>query len=166
MATTACCAGPSPSTPAWVNWGRLGLLITPRFGPRVRLAVVTTNLPLVPDKPIHFGVQHFCEFCKKCADCCPSASIDAGEKAVHNGVEKWQSEQESCYRFWRIQGTDCAVCIRVCPYSHPGTPLHNMVRWAITRNPAARRLALLADDLFYGRRPKPDSEFPDWHAAK
>jgi ferredoxin len=144
--------------------GRLGLLMTPEFGPRLRLSVVTTNLPLLQDPPITFGVQHFCDFCKKCATNCPSRAIDAGDKADHNGVEKWQSSQQDCYRFWRIQGSDCALCVKVCPYSHPGTPMHNLVRWAIRRNSGARRAALWADDLFYGRRPGPRPELPEWHA--
>ncbi|UCE59694.1 MAG: reductive dehalogenase [Phycisphaerales bacterium] len=144
--------------------GRLGVLMTPRFGPRVRLSVVTTNLPLVQDEPVAIGVQHFCEFCKKCATCCPSGAVDSGDKAVHNGVEKWQTHQERCYRFWRVQGTDCALCMRVCPYAHPTTSLHNMVRRTLPRSAIARRLALLADDLFYGRRPTGPSALPEWHA--
>ncbi len=144
--------------------GRLGLIITPEYGPRVRLAVVTTNLPLVADEPIHFGVQHFCDFCKKCAENCPSQSIEAGHKSVYRGVEKWQSDQDGCYRFWRMQGSDCAVCVKVCPYSHPNSPLHRMVRWAISRNALARRVALLGDDIFYGRRPRNRFPRPYWHA--
>ncbi len=145
--------------------GRLGLLMTPQFGPRVRLSVVTTNLPLTQAEPIAFGVQHFCELCKKCATCCPSAALDSGEKAVHNGVEKWQSDQQRCYRYWRVLGTDCGICVRVCPYSHPDTPVHNSVRRILRRNALARRLALWADDHFYGRRPTAPSTLPDWHAT-
>jgi len=36
--------------------GRNGILVTPEFGPRVRLSKVLTDLPLVPDSPIEFGV--------------------------------------------------------------------------------------------------------------
>ena len=36
--------------------GRHGLLITPEYGPCVRLCKVFTDLPLEPDKPIQFGV--------------------------------------------------------------------------------------------------------------
>ncbi|MFH1941609.1 MAG: reductive dehalogenase, partial [bacterium] len=144
--------------------GRLGLLITPEFGPRVRLSVVTTNLPLLQDAPIVFGVQDFCDFCKKCATNCPSGSIDRGSKKVIRGVEKWQSEQDSCYRFWRRQGSDCSICVKVCPYSHSNTAVHNWVRWTIRRNRLARRLALWGDDLFYGRRPKETVPLPDWHS--
>ena len=83
--------------------GRLGLLITPQFGPRIRLSIVSTNLPLVYDNPIVLGVQDFCAFCKKCAVNCPSGAVAMGEKGIYNGIEKWQSNQESCYSFWRTQ---------------------------------------------------------------
>jgi len=145
--------------------GRLGLLITPDFGPRVRLSVVTTNLSLLQDKPIHFGVQHFCTICKKCAVNCPTASIDMGEKAVHNGVEKWLSDQDNCYRFWRMQGTDCAICLKVCPYSHPKAPMHDIIRWLVRRNNITHRLAYMGNEFFYGRRPKPRFPIDKWHGT-
>jgi ferredoxin len=116
------------------------------------------------DQAIHFGVQHFCGFCRKCAANCPSQAIDTGEKDIHNGVEKWQSSQEQCYRFWRLRGSDCSVCVKVCPYSHPGSLLHNLVRSIIRHNALARRVALWADDLFYGRYPQGRSSLPAWHA--
>ncbi|MCD6117864.1 reductive dehalogenase [bacterium] len=143
--------------------GRLGLLITPKFGPRVRIAVVTTDMPLEFDKPISFGVQDFCTFCKKCAVNCPSGSIDKGDKKVYRGVEKWQSNQITCYKFWRMQGSDCSICVNVCPFSHPSTFLHNIIRWGIKRNWFFRRFALIADDFFYGRRPVNQAPFPSWH---
>ena len=143
--------------------GRLGLLMTPEFGPRVRLSVVTTDLPLLQDQPVHFGVQDFCEICKKCAVNCPSGSIAFGEKKVCRGVEKWQSNMETCFRFWRQQGSDCSICLKVCPYSHPDSFLHNLVRRAVRKNPLARRLALWGDDLFYGRRPDNEYSQEEWH---
>ncbi len=143
--------------------GRLGLLMTPRLGPRVRLAVITTTMPLICDKPIQFGVQEFCETCLKCADNCPSGSIEKKGKSIFNGVEKWQTDSDSCYRFWRMQGTDCGVCLNVCPYSHPDSLVHNTIRWLIRRNKVVRKLAVLGDDLLYGRRPKCTAPVPDWH---
>jgi len=47
--------------------GRLGYLISPRLGPRVRLGAITTDLPLIADKPKDFGAQDFCGQCLKCA---------------------------------------------------------------------------------------------------
>ena len=55
--------------------GRHGLLIAPRFGPRVRISKVLTNLPLVADKPIEIGVREMCAVCGKCARVCPGPSV-------------------------------------------------------------------------------------------
>lgn len=141
--------------------GRLGLLITPTHGPRVRLAAVTTDLPLVTDRPRAFGAQDFCRICRKCADCCPGRAIPGGERHEVNGYLKWQCSQEDCYRYWRRTGTDCGLCIAVCPYSKPATFYHDLVRQACTANPLARRLAHRLDDLIYGRRPR-HTDVPDW----
>lgn len=143
--------------------GRLGLLITPEYGPRIRLAVVTTNMPLAEDRPRPFGVQDFCSFCKKCADICPSGSIDKGDKRIYNGAEKWRSEQDTCYRYWRKAGSDCALCVKVCPYSHPTNLMHDTIRAVLENNHFARKAALWGDDLLYARRPKATYPPPSWH---
>jgi len=57
---------------------RMGTLVTPQYGPRVRLSKIFTNLPLVPDSPIEFGVWDFCLKCKKCAQACPGQAIMYG----------------------------------------------------------------------------------------
>ena len=57
--------------------GRLGYLLTKKLEPRVRLGAVTTTLPLLPDRPVDIGVADFYRICKKCATCCPSASMSA-----------------------------------------------------------------------------------------
>ena len=62
--------------------GRNGLLITPEFGPRVRLSKVITDLPLLVDTPIDFGVTEFCTVCEKCAHMCPSRSIMSGDRTA------------------------------------------------------------------------------------
>jgi len=69
--------------------GRLGLLITPKYGPRVRIAKVITDMPLIPNDPIEFGVTEFCDVCMLCAEECPSESITSrprtGER-IRNAV--------------------------------------------------------------------------------
>ena len=61
------------------EYGRNGLLITKEYGPRVRLGKVYTDLPLAHDRPIHFGVQEFCQICKRCAETCPAKALPLGE---------------------------------------------------------------------------------------
>jgi len=134
--------------------GRMGLLMTPHLGPRVRLGVVTTEMPLVPDsRGDDASVLDFCNVCRKCATNCPVGAISSGDRiAVDDGL-RWAIDSETCYRYWNVIGTDCATCVRVCPYSHPDNAAHNLVRWAAGRSGTARRAALWLDDLFYGRNP-------------
>jgi reductive dehalogenase len=139
---------------------RNGLLVTPEFGPRVRLAKVLTDLPLIPDRPIAFGVWDFCMICEKCARKCPSKSIMFGDPSenIHNisnrqGVRAWHINAETCLTFWAENATDCSNCIRSCPFNKPPGWLHDMVRWGIKSTPWLNRLFLWGDDLFrYGRK--------------
>ncbi len=143
--------------------GRMGLLMTPRLGPRVRIAVVTTDLPLTPDHPRRdFTVLDFCARCRKCARACPSGAISMGDPSPDaRGVRRWRIDSEACFTLWTRLGTDCARCMAVCPYSHPDHLLHNAVRWGVRRNAAFRQGAVWMDDLLYGARPK-GKELPAW----
>ena len=143
--------------------GRMGLLMTPALGPRVRIAVVTTDLPLVPDAPSHdLTTVDFCLRCRKCAESCPSRAIPFGDpEKDENGVLRWRIDAEACFTLWARLGTDCARCMAVCPYSHPDNALHSLVRWGIRNNGFFRRGAVWMDDLVYGRRPPP-KELPGW----
>jgi reductive dehalogenase len=136
--------------------GRMGLIMTPQLGPRVRLGVVTTDLPLIPDPPSDDrSMLDFCTICKKCADSCPVSAIPMGDRQDDEGGLRWTLNSEACYRIWAVVGTDCGICMRVCPYSHPANAAHNLVRWAIARSGFARRVLLWMDDFFYGRKPEP-----------
>jgi len=132
--------------------GRMGILMTPHLGPRVRLGVVTTDLPLVPDtRSDDTSVLDFCRICVKCAENCPSRAIPTGDRAEVEGALRWRIDADQCFRYWNTIGTDCGICMSVCPYSHPDNWGHDFVRWAVRRSGAARRVALKLDDLFYGR---------------
>jgi len=134
--------------------GRMGLLMTPRLGPRVRIGVVTTDLPLLPDPPgDDLTVLDFCANCSKCADNCPVGAIPDGDRIVMERGRRWVIDDETCYRYWNVIGTDCAACMKVCPYSHPDNLMHNLVRKAIRVSPGTRNLMLWMDDVVYGRKP-------------
>jgi reductive dehalogenase len=142
--------------------GRMGLLMTPGLGPRVRLGVVTTDLPLIPDgRGEDRSVLDFCTICSKCADCCPPHAIPQGDRLEIDGALRWRINDAICYRYWHAVGTDCARCMAVCPYSQPSNALHNAVRWAVRHSGMARRVAVRLDDLFYGRLPASKAR-PAW----
>jgi ferredoxin len=136
--------------------GRMGLLMTPRLGPRVRLSVVSTELPLVADtRRFDSTMIEFCEACEKCAAVCPSHSVPRGDRTEENGVLRWKINAETCFTYWCKAGTDCGRCMAVCPYSHPDTLMHNLVRFLVKHSRLFRRVAPLLDDLLYGKKPKP-----------
>jgi len=135
--------------------GRMGILMTPKHGPRVRIGVVTTNIPLKVDTPKpDYSMIDFCTICKKCAHSCPSQAISFNDREEIDGVLRWQINQEKCFTLWCRLGTDCSHCLSVCPYSHEDNTLHNLVRLGIKNNFIFRRLALKMDDVFYGSKPK------------
>lgn len=142
--------------------GRMGLLMTPKLGPRVRIAVITTDMPLIVDKHKDYSsVIDFCNFCKKCADACPSSAISYDDRKDIDGVLRWKINSESCFTYWTTIGTDCGRCIAVCPYAHPNNLMHNFIRRGINNAYIFRRIALWMDDLFYGRKPK-SKPVPSW----
>ena len=141
--------------------GRLGILITEDYGPRVRLGLITTDMPLAIDNPKVFGVQNFCQTCKKCALNCPSKAIPLGDKREENGSDRWIIKREACYEFWRKCGTDCAKCIYVCPYSKPNNFMHKIIRIANSKSTGFQKLFVKGDDFFYGRIPK-EKKSLDW----
>jgi len=133
--------------------GRNGLLVTPKYGSRVRISKLFTDLPLVPDSPIRFGVTEFCETRKKCAALCPSGSITDGPRtrealnmSTNPGVLKWPIDAFSCYRFWHENGTDCNTCIYVCPYNKPQSWLHDAARLLIAAKSGPMNRAILGLD--------------------
>lgn len=143
---------------------RNGLLITPAFGPRVRLAKVLTDLPLVPDRPIEFGVWDFCMLCEKCAAKCPSQSIRYGKPtdqpnniSNREGLLRWPINAETCLAFWAANGTDCSNCIRTCPFNKPAGWLHDTVRWGVRNLRWLNPFFLWMDNICgYGRQANAD----------
>ena len=137
--------------------GRNNILVADRYGSRVRIGAVSTDLELRAGRPVDLGVQRFCEVCRKCADSCPSRSLSTGELQEIRGVLKWPTTVETCYAYWRSMSSDCGICMAVCPFSHRDTWIHNAVRWMVRHAPWLDRLAVWGDDLVYGRRWKTGS---------
>ncbi len=120
---------------------RIGILVTYKYGPRVRIAKVFTDFDFVEyDKPKTFGVLEFCKRCKRCADACPSKSIpfddeptwepthkNAHFETSNPGVKKWYLDGVSCFEYWTKNHGDCGSCIASCPYNKPDFWHHRLV---------------------------------------
>lgn len=104
--------------------GRNGLLITPEYGPCVRICKIFTDLPLQADKPIDFGVTEFCKNCDKCVDACDAEAIQKTREpsfeiqcpSNNKGILRWAVDHEKCYNFWIENGGECSNCIAACPF--------------------------------------------------
>jgi len=148
------------------EWSRMGLLVTERFGPRVRLCKVFTDLPLTCDSYRPFGVVEFCKTCKKCATHCPSQAIPLGDMTIegpnmsnHSGVLKWYVNAEKCFGFWARNRLDCATCIRVCPFNKAPGLIHDAVRAVVKRTTLLNRFFVWMDGLAGYDRPYPAEGF-------
>jgi len=142
----------------WAGLGEMSRIgdcvIHPFMGPRFKAAVVTTDLPLAPDKPIDFGLQDFCSKCKKCARECPSGALSDGEKVMYNGYERWPTDVRKCttMRVGNQRGSVCGTCIKACPWNKPYSALHRGVGWLMRHSGAARSIAIRGDDFMgYGK---------------
>ncbi|MEZ4457733.1 MAG: reductive dehalogenase [Gemmatimonadales bacterium] len=143
------------------EYGRNGLLITPEFGPRVRIGKVFTDAPLVADAPRRFGVEAFCRQCRRCADGCPVKAIPTGPPSatIHDrsnlvGVTKWTVDGTRCFGFWVNQNTDCSICIRVCPYNRDYARWYHRLWRGLAATPLRGALLWLESRLGRGgRRP-------------
>jgi len=133
--------------------GRFNYLITKKYGPRVRLASVTTELELIEDKPVDIGVQDFCEYCRLCERNCPSQAL-AEEKAVVRGYRKWPQEQVKCFSFWVTGGNTfaCTLCLKICPWNKPRYFVHKVSSFFATRSVVARRVLYWISVIFYGKK--------------
>jgi len=149
--------------------GRLGYLITEKFGPRVRLCKIFTDLPLSYDKYKPFGVKEFCETCKKCATYCPTQAIPSGDMTTegHNisnqsGILKWFVDAEKCFAFWAKNRSDCATCMRVCPFNKPKGMIHDVSRSMIRqRKFILNRFLIWVDDIMGYHKYIPAKQFWD-----
>ena len=143
------------------EYARNQMVITPEFGPRLRFSKIFTNLPLTHDTPRPMGVQAFCNICTKCADACPVKALPYGPPSTKTanisaikGVRKWTSDAEKCFSFWAKLSSDCAICMRVCPFNRDYTTIGNRLWLKLALGPL-RQLALwLARN--HGQRQKPD----------
>jgi len=100
--------------------GRHGLLVNKKYGSRIRLAAVTTDAELEIDEPVDFNMPKICEACRKCSDLCPVEAIPKGSILENYAAEVRSIDHEACFSAWRKFGTDCGVCVAVCPYSKVG----------------------------------------------
>jgi len=94
---------------AGLGWiGRNNLLVNERFGSRIRLVTILTNLPLEVDSP----TKRDCGSCRACLSVCPAG-------AISERVEEF--DHIRCYEQLRVFAKTlhfshniCGVCVKAC----------------------------------------------------
>jgi epoxyqueuosine reductase QueG len=103
---------------AGMGWiGRSTLLVTPEFGPRVRLITVLTEADLHADS---MPMASQCGDCRRCVDQCPMKALNVSSSARYPGNRSDSIDHRVCDRHERSTlAMDppffCAQCVSVCP---------------------------------------------------
>ena len=105
---------------AGIGWqGKSLLIVSPRFGPRIRLSTVLTDMPLEADGPI----KNRCGTCRECTKACPASAIkdvatvdryESRDQALH--FEKCAEKTLEFKARPGIGARICGVCVKVCPF--------------------------------------------------
>lgn len=146
--------------------GRHNRMITPEYGPMVRLGKVITDLPLAADQPIDAGIKEFCRSCSKCAEACPSGAISSAPEPTmttrglwnNPGHEAWFEDSVKCYSYTNTLNTTCMICFSVCPFSKKDhAAIHRLVKATIATTDILDGVIRSVDDAFgYGGQKSPD----------
>ncbi len=115
------CSGPYIPLFVAAGLGQLGAngqLLSPHFGSRSRLMLITTDAPVKYDQPQDYGIEKFCQQCQVCVNRCPGRALTR-EKVWWRGVRKNKVIYERC-RPLMVTFHGCAVCMIVCPIQRYG----------------------------------------------
>lgn len=102
---------------AGLGWvGKNCLLVTPQYGPRLRLATVLTDAPLSTGEPIANG----CGTCIKCADICPSKAIKgvlfSQDEPRDKRIDALKCDLYTSERMEKYGNANCGLCVHICPW--------------------------------------------------
>jgi reductive dehalogenase len=148
---------------------RLNRMISPEYGPMMRVSKVLTDLPVATDKPIDAGIMEFCKHCKKCAEACPSEALSFDDEPTwevrggwnNPGHKAYFEDATKCMTYWReVAGSNCGICFSVCPFAKKDKSwIHEWVKMGTAVAPFADSFFRSMDDAF-GYGVKASSE--DW----
>lgn len=106
---------------AGLGWiGKNGLFLTPREGPRVRLASILTDAPLKTAQPM----ESACHNCNICQLACPAGAIQ-GRAFNEREADYERLDPAKCFDYMEnrkkewgidIERCVCGLCVAVCPF--------------------------------------------------
>ena len=109
---------PPMAQAAGLGWrGMSGLLITPRFGPRVRLTAVFTEIQNLPvyDGDEYAWILDFCDSCRRCLRECPPDAFYETPRFHENGLVT-VLDNRKCFPYF-VANHGCSICLKICPFN-------------------------------------------------
>ncbi len=98
--------------------GKSGLFISTKYGSKVRLATILTDMPICREQDI---VSNGCGNCKECERACPAGAISGICYEVGMSREDFFSAEKCSNNMKNYKdvgrGAVCGICIKVCPYN-------------------------------------------------
>lgn len=93
------------------DFGKNSLLLSEKYGPRMRLVTIVTNAELSSDR---LANRNFCESCEKCIESCPSGALKG---ALEVDKRKCDAQHLKVGKSLDLEDWEqiCGVCIKVCP---------------------------------------------------
>jgi len=118
---------------------RLNRMISPEYGPMVRVFKMITDLPMAPTKPINASIMRFCRDCGKCAESCPTGALSMEREPTwqtqgpwnNAGHKAWFEDSRRCREGWFRSGTNCGRCFAVCPYASSARALVHQLAFSV-----------------------------------
>ncbi|MCQ8893924.1 MAG: 4Fe-4S binding protein [Methanolinea sp.] len=92
------------------TFGMNNMILTPRYGPRVRFSSVFTAAPLPPDPLLQ---EDLCTRCRKCVEMCPSGALP--DEMYPAGLTRKRACTDYSADLHRKYISPCGACIMVCP---------------------------------------------------
>lgn len=103
---------------AGLGWvGKSGLFISSRYGPRVRLGTILTNMKVPFEDRI---MQSKCGECRKCIVSCPAMAL-TGNYWEEGCKRSRIVDAKACSDYMKAnfkhigRGSVCGICVKVCP---------------------------------------------------
>lgn len=106
------------ATSAGLGWiGKTALLVSPEFGPAVRLATVFTDLELPAGEAVTEGG---CGDCRACVDACPAGcgrDVQWRAGMPRDKLFDARACRHQMTLFSSVEAQICGICIAACPYT-------------------------------------------------
>ncbi|NPV51349.1 MAG: epoxyqueuosine reductase [Candidatus Methanofastidiosum sp.] len=89
------------------SYGKNHLIITDKFGSRVRMAAILTDAEIGADCQSKSLISEKCKNCYKCVETCPVSAF-----SIDGKIDRRKCRE---YMFGELGGLRCGMCVKVCP---------------------------------------------------